>query len=251
MGIHKENATCSYWESSFSDRNAQHRFTRFMPLRRFQLLFRRLRIFDTAALQQQQQQQGRGRGRPRQQQQQQQHQRPEDLMPKVYRQVNEWSARIQNVSTSLYQPGSRLDVDECMVRFIPLSARRLQSDSADVDIRAWQPIRSSLVPLLLSDWWLALVRCGPVTSLLSDWSVSRAQWDRIPVRDNHAAACCSASLKITKESRRQATITGGHGMKVTRTHCFASMLRKYALPNAQLSCGRKSLNNCFCSSADW
>ncbi|KAF6781709.1 hypothetical protein CMUS01_16761, partial [Colletotrichum musicola] len=38
-------------------------------------------------------------------------------MPKVYRQVNEWSAHIQATGDSFYTPGSGLTVDEAMVRF--------------------------------------------------------------------------------------------------------------------------------------
>ncbi|KAK1948691.1 hypothetical protein LY78DRAFT_708554 [Colletotrichum sublineola] len=38
-------------------------------------------------------------------------------MPKVYRQVNQWSSPIQEVGDSFYLPGSNPAVDEAMVRF--------------------------------------------------------------------------------------------------------------------------------------
>ncbi|KAF6806764.1 hypothetical protein CPLU01_15868 [Colletotrichum plurivorum] len=41
----------------------------------------------------------------------------EGLMPKVYRQVNGWSAHIQETGESFYTPGTGLTVDEAMVRF--------------------------------------------------------------------------------------------------------------------------------------
>ena len=124
MGTHIEKAIKSYWQSSLSNRNARHHFPRFMPQERFELLLRRLRIFDTALFEEPSQQvpstappEGRLR-RGRQQGRQQQQQQPQEpIMPKVYRQVNGWSEYIQRVCTELYIPGACLTVDECMVRF--------------------------------------------------------------------------------------------------------------------------------------
>jgi len=110
MGIHKEATIESYWESSLSDKNARHYFSRFLTRDRFEILHRRLRIFDPALFEtpQEQLQQRRRRGA----------QQPAEAdEPKPYRQVNAWSKHIQQVSTDLYMPGNRLTIDECMVRF--------------------------------------------------------------------------------------------------------------------------------------
>ncbi|KAK1503874.1 uncharacterized protein CCOS01_16949 [Colletotrichum costaricense] len=74
---------------------------------RFQLLFRRVRIFDAALITAPTRPTPGGRGRdPR-----------KSRMPKVYKQINEWSAHIQETGDRFLRPGSDITVDEAMVRF--------------------------------------------------------------------------------------------------------------------------------------
>ncbi|KAF6833191.1 hypothetical protein CPLU01_05710 [Colletotrichum plurivorum] len=82
-------------------------FTRFMTRDRFQLLLRRIRIFNPADFP----------DTPTPSEQRIRGQAREGLMPKVYRQVNGWSAHIQETGESFYTPGTGLTVDEAMVRF--------------------------------------------------------------------------------------------------------------------------------------
>ncbi|KZL82402.1 hypothetical protein CI238_12699, partial [Colletotrichum incanum] len=83
-----------------------HPFTRFISRNRFQLLLRRLRIFNTSKFQSSQSD-GPGLGRAQ----------AEALMPDVYRKVNEWSAHIQETGDSFYTAGTDITVDKAMVRF--------------------------------------------------------------------------------------------------------------------------------------
>ncbi|KAJ0168052.1 PiggyBac transposable element-derived protein 4 [Colletotrichum tanaceti] len=107
MGIHPEAEVARYWSVQQDQEDPIHPFTRLMTRDRFQLLFRRVRIFDAALITAPTRPTRGGRGRdPR-----------GSRMPKVYKQVNEWSAHIQETGDRFLRPGSDLTVDEAMVRF--------------------------------------------------------------------------------------------------------------------------------------
>ncbi|KAK2760545.1 hypothetical protein CKAH01_05231, partial [Colletotrichum kahawae] len=129
MGLHTESQIFRYWSGSQDQEDPIYLFTRFISWDRFQLLLRRLQIFnpanfpDTTTPSQQQ-------SRPR---------ACEDRMPKVYRQVNEWSAYIQATGDSFYTPGSGLTVDEAMVRFTGRSVETttVPSKPTPVGFKVW------------------------------------------------------------------------------------------------------------------
>ncbi|KZL63383.1 hypothetical protein CI238_13016, partial [Colletotrichum incanum] len=102
LGIYRETKLLRYWATQQQNEDPIHPFTRFISRNRFQLLLRRLRIFDTSN-----QSDGPGLGRAQ----------AEALMPDVYRKVNEWSAYIQETGDSFYTAGTDITVDEAMVRF--------------------------------------------------------------------------------------------------------------------------------------
>ncbi|KAK0367484.1 hypothetical protein CLIM01_15159, partial [Colletotrichum limetticola] len=107
MGLHPETKISKYWSTSQQTEDPIHLFTRFISRDRFQLLLRRIRIFDPAKIPASvPSTAGQRRGQPREKQ-----------MPKVYQQVNEWSAHIQETGDRFYRAGSDLTVDEAMVRF--------------------------------------------------------------------------------------------------------------------------------------
>ncbi|KAF6823512.1 hypothetical protein CPLU01_11372 [Colletotrichum plurivorum] len=60
-------------------------------------------------------------------------------MPKVYRQVNQWSSHIQEVGDSFYVAGSALAVDEAMVRFTGRSIEKttVPNKPTPVGYRVW------------------------------------------------------------------------------------------------------------------
>ncbi len=105
MENHPEKAIPHYWRASKDD-NGQpiYQFTRHMPLRRFEALFRRLRIFDEKTAINERDDERQGRGYKRQ-------------APKTFTQVTEWSNHIQDVMSRIYSPGTCIAVDECMVGF--------------------------------------------------------------------------------------------------------------------------------------
>ncbi|KAF6795888.1 hypothetical protein CMUS01_15901 [Colletotrichum musicola] len=107
MGLHSESQVFRYWSTSQDQEDPIYLFTRFMARDRFQLLLRRIRIFNPADFP----------DTPTPSEQRRRGQAREGLMPKVYRQVNGWSAHIQETGESFYAPGTGLTVDEAMVRF--------------------------------------------------------------------------------------------------------------------------------------
>ncbi|KAK1840386.1 hypothetical protein CCHR01_16995 [Colletotrichum chrysophilum] len=106
MGLHSESQIDRYWSIDQKKEDPIHPFTRFISRDRFLLLLRRIRIFDPAQAAEPEPPAARRLGQSR-----------EYLMPKVYRQVNEWSAHIQQTGDHFYRPGSDLTVHEAMVRF--------------------------------------------------------------------------------------------------------------------------------------
>ncbi|KAF6826111.1 hypothetical protein CPLU01_09843 [Colletotrichum plurivorum] len=105
--VDRESQVFRYWSTSQDQEDPIYLFTRFMTRDRFQLLLRRIRIFNPADFP----------DRPTPSEQRRRGQAREGLMPKVYRQVNGWSAHIQETGESFYTPGTGLTVDEAMVRF--------------------------------------------------------------------------------------------------------------------------------------
>lgn len=116
MGIHYEPQISGYWSSQQQKEDPIHPFTRFISRDRFQLLLQRLRIFDTSKFQPD--------PPPASSSRSSRDQPREDLMPDIYRKVNEWSVHIQETGDSFYLAGSDLTVDEAMVRF---TGRSLQT----------------------------------------------------------------------------------------------------------------------------
>ena len=70
-----------------------------MPLRRFQLLLRRVKIFSRVG-------QGAGQG-----------QGTRTTIPETYYRLDEWSDLQQQALADIYIPGSHITVDECVVGF--------------------------------------------------------------------------------------------------------------------------------------
>lgn len=103
MENHPEPAITRYWQSSVDDDTVPfYPFTRHMTLRRFQLLFRRIRIFHEVEIFSQL--------------------TSKDAIPKAYLQVDEWSNYIQEQMQKVYVPGTTVAVDECMQGFTGKSA---------------------------------------------------------------------------------------------------------------------------------
>ncbi|RKL08705.1 hypothetical protein BFJ70_g16774 [Fusarium oxysporum] len=96
LGIHREISLEDHWKApSLGDQRPLHPFTKFMPLRKFELVTRYFRTFDHTNLDVS----------------------DERDLPKTFQAAEEWSEHIQRVSIELYLPGTNLTVDECMVPF--------------------------------------------------------------------------------------------------------------------------------------
>ena len=103
MQNHHETAIETFWKTPNDedfDSNPFYFFTRHMPLVRFQLLFRYLRVFDDVTLLQETI-----------------HVPAKLAASRSYKQVNEWSRHIQKEMEQLYIPGTMVAVDECMQGF--------------------------------------------------------------------------------------------------------------------------------------
>ncbi|KJZ70308.1 hypothetical protein HIM_10315 [Hirsutella minnesotensis 3608] len=89
MGLHRERRIQDHWKTfNLCTQRPSHAIGRFMTYDRFHILFRNIRLFD-----------------------------PEAPLSSEFDRVNEWSNHIQQASLSLYQPGSLIAVDECMIRY--------------------------------------------------------------------------------------------------------------------------------------
>lgn len=94
VGIHKERRFESHWSTpKLGKQGALHSILKFMPLSKFQLIHRYLRPFDHTKIDE------------------------TAPLPKVFQAAEEWSDLIQQVSLQLFQPGTYLAVDECMIRY--------------------------------------------------------------------------------------------------------------------------------------
>jgi hypothetical protein len=106
LGIHRESRLKDHWKtpaagSEIPSQLPTHPIIKFMTFDRFELLLRRIRIFDPTA------------PSPS----------PDDLSPpartsQTYRTIEEWSQHLQKASSSLYDPGSDVAVDEAIVPFL-------------------------------------------------------------------------------------------------------------------------------------
>lgn len=101
MTIHPEHSISSYWISSFKDAESFHVFTRYMTRQRFEILFRRIRIFPPAEPVTPKK---RKRGEP-------------ITPPSVYQKLDMWSCHIQEESLKMFKPGSKVSVDECIQKY--------------------------------------------------------------------------------------------------------------------------------------
>ncbi|KJZ70015.1 hypothetical protein HIM_10596 [Hirsutella minnesotensis 3608] len=89
MGIHRERRLEDHWKTQgLCTSRPSHAIGRFITFNRFSQLFRVIRLCD-----------------------------PKTVISSDYDRANEWSNHIQRVSLSLYQPGSLIAVDECMIRY--------------------------------------------------------------------------------------------------------------------------------------
>jgi hypothetical protein len=96
LGIHRENSIEDHWKSpKLGDQRPLHTITKFMPLRKFQLITRYFRTFDYTKLDV----------------------RDEGDLPKTFQAAEPWSQHIQKVSAELFIPGTNLTVDECIIPF--------------------------------------------------------------------------------------------------------------------------------------
>ena len=103
MENHQENAIKTFWKTPDDDdldSNPFYFFNRHMPVARFQLLFRHLRIFDDTTLLRETA-----------------HVPAKLAASRSYKQVNEWSRHIQDEMSKLYTPGTMVAVDECIQGF--------------------------------------------------------------------------------------------------------------------------------------
>jgi hypothetical protein len=96
LGIHREISIKDHWKAPrLGEQRPLHSITKFMPLRKFELITRYFRTFDYTKLDV----------------------RDEGGLPKTFQAAEEWSNHIQSVSIELYSPGTNLTVDECMIPF--------------------------------------------------------------------------------------------------------------------------------------
>ncbi|KAK2005478.1 hypothetical protein LZ32DRAFT_633571 [Colletotrichum eremochloae] len=130
MGIHPESKISQYWSSSQEKEDPIHPFTQFITRNQFQLLLRRIRIFNTTLF---------NKDSTSDRSQQQRYQPRKNQMPKVYRQVNQWSTHIQEVGDSFFQPSSHLTVNEAIVRFTgrSLETTTIPSKPTPVRYKVW------------------------------------------------------------------------------------------------------------------
>ncbi|KAI8648048.1 hypothetical protein LRP88_03469 [Fusarium phalaenopsidis] len=96
IGIHKERTIESHWSTpKLGEQRPLHSIIKFMPLWRFQLIHRYLRPFDHTKIDE----------------------TDESNLPRVFQAAEEWSEHIQHMSALLFEPGSNVAVDECIIRY--------------------------------------------------------------------------------------------------------------------------------------
>ncbi|EXL64793.1 hypothetical protein FOPG_18956 [Fusarium oxysporum f. sp. conglutinans race 2 54008] len=96
LGIHREISIKDHWKSPrLGYQRPLHPITKFMPLRKFELITRYFRTFDYTKLDV----------------------HDEGDLPKTFQAAEPWSDHIQKASAELFIPGTNLTIDECMVPF--------------------------------------------------------------------------------------------------------------------------------------
>ncbi|KJZ77974.1 hypothetical protein HIM_02611 [Hirsutella minnesotensis 3608] len=89
LGLHREKRVQDHWMTSrLGTQRPTHPIIKFMTFNRFQQLLRNLRLCD-----------------------------PDNLIQTDFDYVNDWSNHIQRTSLRLYNPGSLIAIDECMIRY--------------------------------------------------------------------------------------------------------------------------------------
>ncbi|EGU86542.1 hypothetical protein FOXB_02940, partial [Fusarium oxysporum f. sp. conglutinans Fo5176] len=141
LGIHREISLEDHWKApSLGDQRPLHPFTKFMPLRKFELITRYFRTFDYTKLDV----------------------RDESDLPKTFQAAEEWSNHIQRVSIELYLPGTNLTVDECMVPFTGRSKETtlVKGKPTPVGFKVWVIAQQGYFLQ-----WLWHVKASPVTAV--------------------------------------------------------------------------------------
>uniref|UniRef100_A0A8H7N642 PiggyBac transposable element-derived protein domain-containing protein n=1 Tax=Bionectria ochroleuca TaxID=29856 RepID=A0A8H7N642_BIOOC len=94
IGSHPQTRIEDYWVTSSIDDDLRPTYPiiQYMTYDRFHLLFRYIRIFPPF-------------------------ESTSDSLNRMISRVSEWSDHIQHISTSLFEPGTAISVDECMIRF--------------------------------------------------------------------------------------------------------------------------------------
>ncbi|KAF4971256.1 hypothetical protein FSARC_1878 [Fusarium sarcochroum] len=96
LGIHRDSSIKDHWKApTIGDQRPLHTISKFMPLRKFQLITRYFRTFDYTKIDMS----------------------DEKDLPKTFQAAEPWSNHIQYMSSFLFIPGTNLAVDECMVPF--------------------------------------------------------------------------------------------------------------------------------------
>jgi hypothetical protein len=141
LGIHREISLADHWKApSLGDQRPLHPFTKFMPLRKFELITRYFRTFDHTNLDVS----------------------DEKDLPKTFQAAEEWSEHIQRVSIELYRPGTNLTVDECMVPFTGRSKETtlVKGKPTPVGFKIWVIAQQGYFLQ-----WLWHVKASPITAV--------------------------------------------------------------------------------------
>ena len=96
MEDHSKASIESFWKQPESDSSVIYLFTRYMTLRRFQLLLRRVKIFSRVPNSNLAGRRG---------------------VPETYQHLNEWSDLQQQALADIYIPGTHVAVDEYVIGF--------------------------------------------------------------------------------------------------------------------------------------
>ncbi|KJZ68721.1 hypothetical protein HIM_11887 [Hirsutella minnesotensis 3608] len=138
IGIHRERRIQDHWKTySLCTQRPSHAIGRFMTYDRFQLLFQNIRLCD-----------------------------PEKTLSSEFDRIDEWSNHIQQSSLSLYQPGSLIAIDECMIRYTGRSKEttKVPNKPIPVGYKVWVVAQRGY--FLSWIWHLPKKAMGPVAGLM-------------------------------------------------------------------------------------
>ncbi|KJZ69679.1 hypothetical protein HIM_10926 [Hirsutella minnesotensis 3608] len=111
LGLHRERRIQDHWKTSrLGIQRPTHPIVKFMTFDRFTQILRNLRLCD-----------------------------PDNLISTDFDYVNDWSSHIQQISLHLYNPGSMIAIDECMIRYTGRSKQttRVPSKPVPVGYKVW------------------------------------------------------------------------------------------------------------------